>query len=63
MEHKLTPDHSTPVTDDVSRKLRLINVALVVIALFTAVVMIRVDMRLGLIPAAVILGWTQLVGL
>ncbi len=52
-----------PTSGDVSHNLKRVNAALVITALLVGLVAIRIDVRFGLFSAALILGWTQLVGL
>lgn len=49
--------------DDGSGKLKRVTVAMLAVALVCGIAMMATDVRFGLLAAALILGWTQLVGL
>lgn len=55
--------HLASEQNDISRKLRRVALAIPAIALVWGLVAVALEPRYGLLAAALILGWTQLVGL
>ena len=51
------------IQNKVTRKLRFVALAVPIIALLAATAVIPIEPRFGLLAAALIFGWTQLVGL
>jgi len=49
--------------DDVARNVKRVTLAVAAIALLGGAVAMAVELRFGLFAAALLLGWTQLVGL
>jgi hypothetical protein len=63
METSARSRHLPSSQDDMSKKLRLAALAIPAMSLLGGVVMMTIGPQFGLFAAAIILGWTQLVGL
>lgn len=62
-EHTVKTSKLTISQADLARKVKLMAIIIPVVTLLIGVSIIPLDIRFGLFTVAVILGWTQLVGL